>query len=711
MRRSVKIFVIAMAIVYAGGIAADIAFALKFKSNLVNGIRGLACETFVLTDNLINGVSGVDPDTRTNNVFVGTENLSTGLDNLSLLAAPDSLVWDEVLRPLHQATDIQYAVNEFLAWLGLTGDLLGDPANRNPGRYSCVLCETCCMAPGPTQPTQLQLAIADIRVDATRTLTELHATVQGEIRGSVMDGVRGSIGSAKTKVADIQSQINKVVVDEILSNEPLLDTGLFAADLLTTLIVAVMAGLPSVSLGVVIFYGMLRSDQSTYMALITKPRNPCCACAGWGLGFLLAILIFSIAGILGVMAYFEGSLCAVLGDLDNFAQAGVRKLTSDLEIEKIATTCLASTGSGDLLSAVQVSSGKTAGEMLELSKSINDQFDALSASLVSRPKFSDTPELVKFFENMQKYSTLFLMGVDQVTQIRNDPRFQPSSQLIANIGQNNFERLFHDGVAGVPDCGDRTDIALTGDVGSAIKDVLVNMGESVSAGQTSVSLKGATTYSNALRSAGVNIGLSPSAMCHDFASLGPHPNTSPLDALMTFKTDIWTHQFRCDSIVVRRGSNGAAVTSSTTTACDYSGWVQHVNELHAKVTQYARNVDTVMTQTKTSIVEDMRAAALALFQPPLDELKNGLNCKFLRERVTGIHNALCWEHAPGLIGSVITWLVFGGLMWICILIQFVIWRHLRDNLSIWLECRSRGALVQTPRMQEIVKSVRIPSRK
>lgn len=711
MRRSVKIFVIVMSTLYASGIAADIIFALKFKGNLVYGIRGLACETFVLADNLINGVSGVDPDTGNNNVFVGTENLSTGLDNLGLLAAVNSPVWDEVLRPLDQVSDIKFAVNEFLAWLGLIDDLLGDPVNRNPGRYSCAFCETCCRAPGQTQPTQLQLAIADIRVAVARTLNELHATLQGEIRGSNMDSVRGSIDSAKTKVADLQSQVNKLVEDGILSNEPLLDTGLFAADLATTLIVSVMAGIPSVALGVVIFYGVLRSDQSTYMALNTKPRNPCCACTGWGLEFLLAILIFIIAGIFGLIAFFEGSLCAVLGDIDYFAQAGVRKLTSDAEIQKIATTCLASTGSGDLLSSVQVSSGKTAGDMLDMSQSINNQFDALSASLVPGSKFSDTHELVTFLENMQKYSTLYLMGVNQVTQIRNDPLFQPSSQLIANIGQINFERLFHDGVAGVPDCEDRTDIALTGDVGSSIKDVLVNMGESISAGQTSISLKGATTFSNALRSAGVNIGISPSAICRDFASLGPHSNTSPLDALMTFKTDVWTHRFRCDSIVVARGPNGAAVTSPIASACDYSGWVQHVNDLHSKVTQYARNVDTVMTQTKTNIVEDMREAVLAVFQPPIDELKNGFNCKFLRERVTGIHNALCWQQAPGLIGSVITWLVFGGLMWICILIQFVIWRHLRDNLSIWLECRSRGALMQTPRMQEIVKSVRIPSRK
>jgi hypothetical protein len=210
------------------------------------------------------------------------------------------------------------------------------------------------------------------------------------------------------------------------------------------------------------------------------------------------------------------------------------------------------------------------------------------------------------------------------------------------------------------------------------------------------SLPGANEFFNSLSSAGIDIGASSSTgVCpNDFENLNP-PNLTmahPFEVLMNWKVQVLSHTFRCDS-----------------NNCSWPQWIQYVNDMHDQLVAAALAVDAVQANTFNRINDNLRQLVQGSVLPPIDTLTQGLDCKFMHTSFNNVYSDLCYRQTPGLIIAVITWLVFGALCWICILVEFIIWRHLRDNLSIWLDFKNEHSSSKSGNIRVSPIAAAIPS--
>ena len=671
-----KIFVLSLTLAFIGVVIADTVFAARYREKINQGADGFLCEAFRLADNAVNGFVDTDAGGNTLHRFIGIENVASKVHAVDQMVQPASPTIQTLLAVLDETSPIKFAVNEFLAYLEHMNDVLSDSTNVAVGPYTCVFCSTCCSA-GSGGTSQLGSTIASVRDSVASALVSVRQTVADSLTGDGLAGVRDSLSSASNSVDSFKTSFEDQLGSALVDHRGLFESIVQYIGIATIVIICLMA-LPTLLLLLVVGVGALRHESKH------RPRHPCFASSSWCLTFLFAFILFLIAGILGLVAYLESSVCEILADPDSLIANGYFRTGSDNgQTKDILSTCFTRAGTGDLLGTIALGNGKTARDSLSISAMINDQFDRLQSATSGNAQFSENSAVVDLLDAMRDFGSLYTIMPNKLDEIRNDPQNQIPGPMAASLGQSTLAALLRVSLGGVPDCTDRTAVPLAGPAGDMLKQALVAAGVTIANGQTSVDLTGAASLYTALTDAGIDIGIRGSSCPADFVSLPTPSSGHPFDAFMEMKTDVVTHTFRCDGITVAALDGGEAGVTAVPRTCTFTEWIAFVSDLQVTLRAKAAAIDGIQQATMDKINTDLRQTVQDTILPVIDDLVDGLDCKFLFTRLVGAYTSLCWHQAPGLIGSVVTWLIYAVLCWLCILVEFVIWRHLRDNRSIW----------------------------
>lgn len=680
MGKKTKIFVLSLFLIYLGSLAADVVYSLRFRDKLVLGARSFFCEGFRFSDNVLNGYSA------DSHVFAGVSNLPNQMTELSNMVAPNGQVLQSVNTIVGQTSSIEFAVGEFVLYLNHMADVFGDATNAQVGNYDCPFCRSCCSSVN-SQASMVSTASDAISSSLASGLVQTRATVADAMSGPTVVSVRDALASAQSTITDFTSQVESGVNTALIQNRAIFEDVVKYVGIATVSIVGSM-GLPTLLLILAVFVGVFRSRQSSFSDPHQKPRNPCVASCGCCVSFLFAFFLFLLAGILGIVAYVLASTCEVIADPNELINLIATRTGSGSSgpMTDILNTCLTADGSGDLMGAIKVN-GASARDSFDFTTSINNEFDRVSALVNSADAvdFSANPALVALFDAMYQFGSLYVLSSSAADRVDSDASLQPSPALVAAAGSPTVQALILEAVSGVPDCGGRTGVSLSGPTGDLLRQLLPN----VSPSATTVDLNGLSALYAQVDAAGIDVGAASAVCPAGFASLNPPDATmaAPFDTLMNWRSEVLSHSFRCDALVVTANAAGAPQGAVMPQSCSWSDWLVYVDTMRTTLEAKAQAVDAAQDSALTGINTDLRAVVQGTVVPAVDGLVNSMDCKFMHERYVGIYEGLCWIHAPGMIGSVITWLVFGGLYWLCIIIEFVIWRHLKDNMSIWRDSK------------------------
>jgi hypothetical protein len=327
--------------------------------------------------------------------------------------------------------------------------------------------------------------------------------------------------------------------------------------------------------------------------------------------------------------------------------------------------------------------GRTARESFDFTNRVNEEFNRISAQVndVETVSFSANSQIVALLDAMNQFGSIFLLNEAAVERVNSDPSLAPSAALATALGPTNLAVLLREAVTGVPDCGGRMGVSLAGATGDLVRQLIPNL----SPAANTVDLNGLVGFRDTIAGAGVDIGSHGNACPGGMLGLTP-PDVSmahPFEELVNWRTEVLTHTFRCDQLVVTADAEGKPTGTVMPQSCNWNNWITYVDSMRATLLAKAQAVDAAQDATLTGINRDLRQVVQGTVLPAIDGLVQGMDCKFMHDRYEGVYEGLCWMHAPGMVGSVLTWLIFGGLCWLCIVVEFVIWRHLRDNMSIW----------------------------
>ena len=657
-----KIFLLSVFLVFFGLLIADVVVSLKHRGRIPEGAKGFICEAFKFSDFVVNGY-------ESEHEFLGLENVDSIVGNLSGMVESNSSLMVSISNIVDQTLPISVSVNVFLEYLSHTSLVLGDPTNNFVGQYECIFCKQ-------LNDSMVQDSIISISSSLASSLAQVRENVQSQLSGDGLVSIQSSLASASSVIDSFKHEVENGVSSGLIENHEMFDKILSYINTASIVIISSI-GVPAIMVIITVFFGVFRSSIKSYSDPKIRPRNPLFSSCSWCITFLFAFLFFLLAGILGLVAYASSSACEVLGDMHRF----ISILPTESNMKDILTNCLTLNGSGDILGSIPTGNGTTAKDTLNISSLINSQFDVLTL-LSSSTQFSTIPQLVNLFDSLSNYGSLYTISPNAINAVSTDPSFHPSPQLIAHLGSlSTFESLMQSGLEGVPDCDGRLNIS------------------------------GANGFYNTLSMFGVDIGADSTLTCPaSFANLNP-PNLAlahPFEIIMDWKIQVLSHTFRCDSVFISVDPSGTISSNRTPAYCSWAQWIQYVNDMHNQLVTYAQNVDTTQANTLNAISNDLRDIVQGTVLPQIDTLANGLDCKFMYTSFNNIYGDICYLQTPGLIYAAITWFVFGALSLICILIEFVIWRHLRDNLSIWLDFKNQhSSSIRVSQIEAAIPSPRI----
>ena len=664
-----------MLIVFLLGMVADVIAASIYASKFSEGSRSMMCETFSLPDEALNGnVPGLYTDPYTgvslNYTFIGSTAVAANVASINGYIEPGAPDIEQVPVTLSETTDLQFVVEEFGVYLQLMDSVFANAANSAVGNQECFYCTACCGGAGSYTDQLLN----QMPQTYAGLLLMLREGLELELTGTGLDNLRNAVASSELRIADFQTQFEDQIATPMLDQQTLLDTSLTWANIIViVLIVSIIV--PTLFILTNVWKGIFNSDQGVYSDPNLIPQNPFHASTGWCVSIWYAIIVFIVAGVLGLGGYMESATCETLTDFDTFVDQawslyGSETSTSADTVDEFKTTidtCFKSTGSGDILGSIVVdeTSGETAKEAISQVSAMALQFDAIyDIPPGVSVKFTDEPIFVRMMAAMSEYRGLYMLSADTV------------NSLLSSNSYSDFESQ-KVGLGGSADCTGYPNLSIAGSIGSWIQETMTAAGYEIDSGAAHVDVGGAAAYNAALDAAGINTG-----------SSGTCPYTgmdsSAFGSLMSEKMGVLSsNTYRCDTIVVTRTSDDHASVVGTPHVCTYAQWLVYWDNLATTLMAKATAIDVAQTATAAKIDAEIRQPVQHDIVGSVNILNTGLDCRFLNARWNNLYAAMCWEQTPGLVGLAYTIIALGVLGWIAMSLQFVIWRHLRDNRSLW----------------------------
>lgn len=367
------------------------------------------------------------------------------------------------------------------------------------------------------------------------------------------------------------------------------------------------------------------------------------------------------------------------------ARMSFRFGSSDISsrVGSIVQQCLQSGTDGDILSAITVDGESTARDKVNTLTLLNGQFTVIKEA-IDNGQTNNALSGNMHFQNLGTY----LASVGDFYTVRpwdqmkmlNDTTggYCPTTDsLIFNTNYTLGLEVFQDIAASVPECPDR--VVLVDSTPPGVLAQLIN--HTYSATPTPrYTVPGISSSISLLTQNGVSTGIST---CPSTA--WATQNLVPWGNLMTDKLIILNNdKFRCDfPIVVADATASTFATGAVKLTCTLANLHTYMQNYTNIISERATALDLAVDTNYDAIFNQLWAVINDELLSPVQWLGSTLNCQFISVRWNALFQALCVVFAPSMItlGKSLLGLGFIGLF--VLIIQIIVWRHLKDNMCLW----------------------------
>ena len=194
------------------------------------------------------------------------------------------------------------------------------------------------------------------------------------------------------------------------------------------------------------------------------------------------------------------------------------------------------------------------------------------------------------------------------------------------------------------------------------------------------SLQGFSSTISELSSNGVSTGFSTCP-----TSQTATQNLTPWGNLLTLKKNVMAFtQYQCSVPKVTYNSTTLAYNlTSTKASCTQSQLSTYMRTYGTNLLTQAEKVDNTVDTYFNSIFDSIWSLINVQLMQPIKDLGTTLNCQFISTRWNALFRSLCITFTPSLIqlGNTLYALGFAGVF--ILLVQIIVWRHLKDNYCHW----------------------------
>jgi hypothetical protein len=668
-----KIVIGIWATLFIAGFAVVAAFAALSGDQFKAGGEGAICEVYKFVDSTLNGYSpapgAVDNLGQPLKEFVGMLPAIQTFADITDELNPGSSFLTGVEGLIDNTKTIENAVTMFNDRLKALKNTL--QANAEKGLY--YKCEFC---------LQVQLPIANIIDVLDQSVAGLvnsaRSTVKEQLQGSAVEDIRKTLEQSQSPIQEIGTQVEnslgKIFIDNQDAVERTLDSVSMAA-----LIIALTVILPGLLLVCTVTCGACCSRRETYRDPSIRPQNACHASTSWCVTCLWAFLVLLLASVLLIVGFLSASACIVMQDIDVYVEDLVSKADvnakTQTQMVAIVKNCFNENGSGEFTNEIEIDLGngnfQTLKEALDVTDTVNKPFDLLVSAIASQgaSNLVNDPVLTEFFDTVEQWGLIYTVG-------------NPGA-IVQDTGANMQEPLVQKFLKLTPTCPALIvrDNAFTRQVSSLLETV-----PGTQPGELDV--LGQEKFNADVIAGGYELVSGSSNTCHSSLDLvGGTGVEGTLRKLAKEAALVREGSFDCYSVTFATDVNGYEVGIEALIPCgglgdlnDYNAFISAaVNDLRTA----ALDIDTASTNVQSQIVNDLQDLVKVAFLVPMQTVVDGINCQFLGIRWNSMITAICRTMVPGAMATAFCWLAIGVIAWAAILMEFNIWRRLKDNRSLW----------------------------
>ena len=664
-----------LVLLFCAGVVVDVIFASLATVTITKGHRAATCDAYTLASDSINGRNWTTNDTEY--TFLGSEELSLTLADLTAALDPASRQIRDVSATINRTVTIENSVNKLLAYLDLTQAMLGDVYSLQVGpNYKCVVCQACCSGENGFVRKLKDIVSSSL----SNELRSIRANIASSLTGPGLEDTFTSVNDTNTVIVDFSEKLDADVGHYLVDQKRNIDTGLLLLTIVTIVFIALILG-PLTFLLLTFFLAVAckKRRHSGYTDLAVKPPNPCLASFGWCTAMAYAFFILMLGGALLLVGFAEASFCEMASDTDAFIDNVQFRVSSDgsqLGFTKVLQACFKTTGDGDLLGSLPVGNG-TARSSLDSVYDLNDQFlKVFSTPPQPEDSFANNQYFLDLINGMRSYGAIYMMDANDIFSSLAKPEYQSLDPSVVKSGL---------GGNAICDKNFNVDLSASEPMGSMIRASLAAAGWSLSDSSV-VTIQSAVDYDAAVTAARGGISLTTGAC--------PYTVTNPVQP--------YAEMYSWKNAVQAKASFPCfTITESTDLATNVASFGQepascaNQAEFHTYISTYlyqglkdaADNLDKATIFTYDTINKTIQSYIQTSILPPVDKILNGTDCQFLGASWERFYDGFCHLETVGTVEIGLTFAAFGALSWIAIFVMFIVWRHLKDNLCLWNDLR------------------------
>jgi len=117
------------------------------------------------------------------------------------------------------------------------------------------------------------------------------------------------------------------------------------------------------------------------------------------------------------------------------------------------------------------------------------------------------------------------------------------------------------------------------------------------------------------------------------------------------------------------------VVNKSTKTCNWEEWNTYLNRIADSIEKASLEVDVAEENVGGRISNNLEKSVEESLLVPIDDIENGMECTFIRDRYRGFYSSVCMEFGAGASGLTGVFMVFGILCWLAIVVEMVMWRR------------------------------------
>jgi len=679
-----RIIMIGVSIV-AIAVLVDIGLIASQKNEVKSGLNAALCETYKFLNQTLTGGSAVAFDTTygysVEAQFPGLYNTSILVSNLTDLVAPNSTLMNSIDDLLNTTGLIEQELVTLQQWFVALATSLR--ANKAFFYHTCIFCTNfSTYAQDNWQYNPINPSMLSINNSLAAVLTMVRSQlVPLAVTGP--DSLYSTLNATSDALSTYVDELTKLIDSSVLKNLSKIreimnyfDIGIVALLCITTI--------PLVLLVVVVVRGLYYSAQDTYTHADHPPMKSTFVGVSLWITLVYTVIVFLVSGIILLGGYFMGSICLLMEDAGSVAAKLSFRFGSASVSETvvgITEQCLQESSDGDILSAILVSEESTARDKINALTSLSGQFGIIQEA-VAEGGPSINLSTNAYINNLGRYvdsvGDLFLITEKTKRQtLLNTTDYKPTATSF--IFKDNLTlgyEIYDDVAYSVPQCGPR-DVSLA-DTPPGVLAMLSNY--TLDETETNYAIPGFTETLTLLRTNGVTTGITTCP-----SPVNATLRTVPWGNILNRKSDIIRYnRYRC---AVPNVTYNAATfefnKNVTTNNCTQETLRDYMHNFGEAVVNQSIRVDEAVTANFAAIFDSVWSLIYDQLMQPIQEFGSSMNCQFISNRWNSLFASMCITFTPSLIklGNTLFVLGFAGVF--ALIVEIIVWRHLKDNYCLW----------------------------